>query len=112
MSAEPVSHDPDAPRWRRLPVDGAWHDIEAWPLLIDWSGKPRPRSTRGIISVRALDDGLFQQAQDAAGWIYVRYSYPYGWATNDSHFSTIIAIAFATLAGRHWWEPRPFRGVR
>lgn len=98
------SHDADAPRWRRLPLDDHWYDVEVQPLLIDWSGKPHPRSPRGIVSVKALDYGAFQHAYDADGWIYVRYDYPYGWATNDAHFSTVIAEAFATLAGVRWWE--------
>jgi hypothetical protein len=106
-----ADHDPEAPRWRRLPVDGGWHDIEVYPMLIDWSGKPWPRSARGIVSVKALDNDSFQHAQDAEGWIYVRYSYPYGWNTNDAHFSTCIAEAFAGLAGRRWWEDDRSRGA-
>lgn len=94
-----TNHDPQAPRWRKLPLDGAWHEIEVWPLMIDWSGKPYPRSERGRVRVKALDEGMFQHAQDEDGWVYVRYGYPYGWTTNDCHFSTLIAIAFARLAG-------------
>lgn len=97
-------YDADAPRWRKLPVDGKWYDIEVYPLLVDWSGKPIPRSPRGIVSVQAIDDTPFQHARDTDGWLYVRYDYPYGWATNDVHFSTAIAEAFATLAGIRWWE--------
>jgi len=95
----------DSPRHRRLPFDDQWYDIEVYPMMIDWSGKPEPRSPRGTVRVKALDDDNFQHAHDEAGWIYIRYGQGWGWTTYDSHLSVTLGIAFATLAGK--WHPDP-----
>jgi len=93
------------PRAHRLPLDGQWHTIDVQPMLIDWSGKPYPRSPRGKVRVKALDDDNFQRAHDAEGWIYIRYEGGgWGWTTHDCHVSTILALAFASLAGL--WPPK------